>query len=215
MAQKTGNGRTFRGVSGRTENQKKFIFAVNSHDIIFLLSPWGTGKTFLSIGLGCEFLVANKIEKIVFVRSSNHIIKDYGYSPGDYKMKSLEFFNQHIEYFEKFLGRNEFQKLWNDNIIELTSTSIIRGRNFENAMVILDEAQHSSKEDVILFLSRLSKGSKAIIMGDVEQNGGNNCFFGRMFQELEDEAVAKVEMGPEDIMRHSATHRICMKIKNI
>lgn len=211
----TKNNHKIRTITARTPNQKRFIQAVNEYDFVFLDGVAGTGKTFLSVGIACEHLSKGKIEKIVFVRSSTHLVKAMGFVPGSWAEKSLAFFDQCVEYFMQFLGEPTFKKLWETHVIELTSTSIIRGRSFLNSMIIMEESEMSSAEDFILFLSRLDKGSKAIFIGDREQNGGNDGTWAKIIDNLEDEAASCILFTEDDICRHKNMYRICKKIKQI
>lgn len=212
---KTGNGRTFKGVTARTPNQKRFVQAVNEKDIVMVDSVVGTGKTFLSVGLACEYLKAGKVDKIVMARTSKHLIKEFGFHPGSWEEKAKVLFDQSVEYFIKFLGEQEFKKLWAEKIIEFTSASIIRGRSLYRTFYICEEMQEASAEDWVLMLGRLDKESKFLAIGDRFQNGGNEGFFGRLFDNLEDESVGKVMMTEDDIQRNKHIYRICKKIKDI
>lgn len=212
---KTGNGRTFKGVTARTPNQKRFIQAVNEKDIVILDSVVGTGKSYLSVGLACEYWKAGKVDKILLARTSKHLVKEFGFSPGSWEEKSIALFDQDVEYFIKFLGESEFKKMWGEKIIEFASASIIRGRSLYRTFYICEEMQEASKEDWILMLGRLDKESKFIAIGDRWQNGGNEGFFGRLFDNLDDDAVARVMMTEEDIQRNKHIYRICKKIREL
>ena len=200
---------------GRTPNQKNFIQAVNEKDFVFCDSPWGTGKTFIAVGMACQYLLSGKVDKIVFVRNSRHLIREFGFAPGTWEEKGFALFDQVVEYFKEFLGPSEFEKYWKSHTIELTSASIIRGRSFRRTFVVAEEIQESSKDDILLFLSRMDKESKLIMIGDRNQVPDGQCFFVKMFDLLEDEAVAKIKMTEEDIQRNKHIYRICTKIQSI
>lgn len=205
----------FKGVVGRTPNQKDFIQAINEKDFILCDSPWGTGKTFLAVGMACQYFLAQKVDKIVFVRNSRNLIKEFGFAPGTWEEKGCALFDQVREYFSEFLGHEEFEKLWKKRAIELTSASIIRGRSFKRAFVVAEEIQESSKDDILLFLSRMDRDSKLVMIGDRNQVPDGNCFFARMFDELDDDAIAKIRMTEEDIQRNKHIYRLCTKIQHI
>lgn len=207
--------KAFKGVVGRTHNQKVFIQTVNEHEIIIADCSLGTGKTYMSVGLACEYLVKGKVDKIVFARTTRHLIKEFGFSPGTWENKSIAMFDQAVEYFIRFLGKSEFEKLWKDKVIEFTSSSIIRGRSLYKTFFVVEEAQELSKEDWFLLLSRLDKESKFLAIGDRYQNGGNEGFFAKIFDKLEDEAVGKARMGEEDVQRNKHIFRICKKINEL
>ncbi len=209
------SGKNFRGVTGRTPNQKSFIQTINEKDIIICDSVMGTGKSYIAAGMACEYLVKGKVDKILFARKSLHLIKEMGFSTGDWSQKSIVMFDQIVDYLIRFLGEPEFKKLVNEKVIEFCSASIIRGRSLYRTFYVCEEMQEATKEDWILMLSRLDKESKFLSIGDREQQGGDSGFFGRLFDNLEDEAVGKVRMTAEDIQRSKHIYRICSKISNI
>lgn len=209
------NGKNFKGVVGRTPNQKLFLQTVNEKDIVICDSVLGSGKTFLAVGLACEYLLKGKVDKILFARTSKHLIKEMGYSTGSWTEKAIVMFDQAVEYFIRFLGEPEFNKLWKDKVIEFTSTSIIRGRSLYRTFYVCEEMQESSSDDWVLMLSRLDKESKFIAIGDRDQAGGDSGFFARLFDNLDDPAVGKVRMTEEDIQRNKDIYRICKKIREI
>ena len=100
-----------------------------------------------------------------------------------------------------------------NNEIELMSTSILRGLNYEFAGILLDECQHSSKEDIILSLSRVGKNSIVFLAGDEMQN--NTGFFGRMYEQIEDEKLFKIRFDESDCLRHKDMIRLCKKVQEI
>lgn len=206
--------KAFKGVVGRTPNQKKFIQTVNEKDFTLISGVYGSGKSWISVGLACEYLVKGKVNKIVFVSNSTYAIKEMGYTSGSWKDKCLDMFDQITEYFIRFLGASTFRKLYEEGIIELTSIALLRGRNFENAVVVLEEAQMCNRDDMILFISRIDKGSKVIIGGDEYQTAPGS-FFELMMNNFEDEAVGKCRLTEEDIQRNKHMARICSKLKNL
>lgn len=207
------NGKKFKGITARTLNQKRFIQAVNEKDFVICSAVAGTGKSIISVGLACEYLVSNKVDKIVFVRNSCHLVKEFGYSVGSWREKGLSLFDQVVEYFIRFLGESTFRQLWAENTIELTSTSLIRGRSWEKTFIVYEEAQLASKEDLILFISRVDKNSKCLLIGDIEQS--KDDFFEKLINNINDEDVAVVQMTEEDIQRNKHMYRICKKIRAI
>lgn len=206
--------KSFRGVTGRTQNQKNLIQTVNEKEFTILSGVYGSGKTFICVGLACEYLKKGKVDKIIFVRNGNGAIKEIGFSTGSWKEKCAVMYDQVVEYFITFLGTAEFNKLYEQNIIELTSTSLLRGRNFATAFIVLEEAQLCDRDDMILFVSRVDKGSKVIIAGD-EYQIAPGSFFENMMNNFEDEAVGVCRLTEEDIQRNKHMARICNKLKNL
>ena len=207
--------KAFKGPVAKTENQRRFLQSVHEHDITIVQGTVGVGKSFLATGLACEYLMKGKVEKILFARTSINLIKEYGYNVGSWEEKSIALFDQVVYYFCQFLGEGQFKKLWNDKVIEFTSTSIIRGRSLKDSFVCIDEAQTLTRVDWILTLGRLDRNSKIIYMGDRWQSQGDDGFFAKLFDNLEDEAIAKVELTEEDCQRNKHISRICKKIREM
>lgn len=203
-------------IIAKTDNQKALISGILSKDIVLVDGPPGTGKTFVVIGLACQLLSSGKIQKIVMTRATEHISNRCGFSTGSYKEKASEYFAQQRAYFEYFLGKQLFKKLYDDGAIEICLLENMRGMNYESTFMILDEAQECIKDDVLLFQSRISNYSKMAICGDREQTeGGSTSFFEKMIDSLRDESLVKVIFTEEDVMRHKDMYRIYRKIKAI
>ena len=207
--------KAFKGPVAKTENQRRFLQAVHEHDITICQGSVGVGKSFLTTGLACEYLMKNKVSKILFARSSINLIKEYGFNVGSWEEKSIAMFDQVVCYFQQFLGEGQFKRLWQDKTIEFTSTSIIRGRSLKDCFVCVDEAQTLSREDWILTMGRLDRESKIVYLGDRWQDNAPNGFFGKLFDHLEDEAIAKIELTEEDCQRNKHIARVCRKIREI
>lgn len=210
MAPKANESHT---VKPRTENQKRLAAVIDHYDFFLINGGPGTGKSIYVIGVLCEMFKRGRINKIVIVRSSNHIIKEMGFPAGQYKEKCAEFFVQQIVYLKHFLGESTYRRMSENNEIELMSTSILRGLNYEFAGILLDECQHSSKEDIILSLSRVGKNSIVFLAGDEMQN--NTGFFGRMYEQIEDEKLFKIRFDESDCLRHKDMIRLCKKVQEI
>lgn len=203
-------------IKPRSNNQKEFFRAVAEKDFIFCSGGPGSGKTYLSIGIFCQMLVTEKLEKIVLIQHTKNISKNMGFAPGNFKSKCLDYLPQQVAYFEEFLGPKKFMDLWKANIIEIVAIELVRGRNFKNTGIILEEAQMCSKHDLLTFISRVAKGSKTIVIGDKWQSEfPDTCVFGRVIESFEDEAVAKIEFSEEDAFRHQDMSRIYHKIMRL
>lgn len=203
-------------IKPRNDNQKRFIEYLNHKNILLVEGGPGCGKTFLSVATGCQWLASEKISKVIFAQTTKHISKNMGYTGGNYREKCLDYFHQHVEYFEDILSPIIFKKLWEEKTIELTATELLRGRNFENALIVLDEAQLCSKYDMLTFISRMAKDSKVIIAGDRFQcEVPEASFFAKMIDNLVDEDVSTVVFTEEDSCRHNSMVRVYNKLIKI
>ena len=169
----------------------------------------------MAVGLACEWLTKSKVKKVVITRATLHLSQVCGFSTGSYKEKAMEYFQQQRSYFEYFIGKKNFQVYYDNGDIEICLLENMRGRDYESALMILDEAQECTKDDILLFQTRMSKYSKMIICGDREQSYYPNSFFEKMYEKLDDDVVSKVRLTEEDVLRHPDMYRVYKKIKAI
>jgi phosphate starvation-inducible PhoH-like protein len=161
----------FNKVNPATKNQAAFVKAVKDNDIIFCEGVSGTGKTYLTLSLACEYLLSNKVEKILI---SHTIVPcgDIGFLPGSASDKSEPYFYQHLNYLEKILGKS-YKRFITEGKIILKPLEVLRGYNFDNTIMIADEIQNFDAGQIKMFLTRLGKNSKAICLGDASQKDIN------------------------------------------
>lgn len=156
-------------VTGRTENQKTFLRLMAHHDLVMALGPAGTGKTALSVGYGCHLLSINTVEKLVFTKPCKEIGETLGSLPGVLNDKIDPFFKNITEEFYKILGKDVFIAKIRMGEIEYVPLQYMRGRNFENSFICLDEAQNATYKQLRAMLTRMCNGSKFVLNGDADQ----------------------------------------------
>ena len=162
---------TFHGkaVFPRTLNQKLYLEALANNDIIFAIGPAGTGKTYLGVLYAVSRLKANEVRRIVLVRPVVEAGEKLGDLPGDVKEKIDPYLIPLYDGLNEALGKEAVDKLVEKGVIEIAPLAYMRGRTIENAVIILDEAQNTSRLQMKMFLTRLGHNSKMIITGDVTQ----------------------------------------------
>ena len=196
-------------IKAKNDKQKEFIRMVNEKDFVLVSSIFGTGKTYLTVGTACQLLAEGKIERVIFTRASLHLVQEYGYSTGSYDEKSREYFKQAIRYFHSFLGRPVFEQLWRAGIISLTASEIITGDDYKSSLIVMDECQEADKEDLRDVLTRMSKGSKIIMIGDHGQNKlKDRCFWKRFVDNVHHDNLGKIEFTRLEGCRHSDVYDI-------
>lgn len=192
-------------IKARTPNQADMFRAMASNNFTVVNGVFGTGKTFLALAHACQQLEKDKIDKIVLTRVVGHLNDVAGFLPGSLSEKMDGYFVQQVEYLEKFLSPQKLRKYRDEKKIELLPVGILRGRDFENSIVIIDEAQNASKAEILLLLTRIGKDSKLVLLGDTEQcDYGGISFFEKMLDQVDDDSVAIVELGEEDCQRHGS-----------
>ena len=153
----------------RTAGQKAYLQSIQSHDITFGVGPAGTGKTYLAVACAVAALKQEKIKRIVLTRPAVEAGEALGFLPGALEDKILPYLRPLYDALHDLLEAEELQKLMDRNIIEIAPLAYMRGRTLGNSFVILDEAQNTTAEQMLMFLTRLGIGSKCVVTGDVTQ----------------------------------------------
>ncbi len=161
---------TRRGyVKPRTEGQRKIVEAVRNKDIVVVIGPAGTGKTYLAVALAVAALKNKEVNKIVLARPAVEAGESLGFLPGDYREKIDPYLRPLYDALEEMLPRELLRKYMEQSVIEVIPLAYMRGRTLNNAFVILDEAQNATSMQMKMFLTRLGINSKAVINGDITQ----------------------------------------------
>jgi len=165
LALKTKNGL----IQPRSNNQSEYVKNIQSHDIIFGIGPAGTGKTYLAVACAVAALEAEKVRRILLVRPVVEAGERLGFLPGDLSQKIDPYLRPLYDALNEMLGFERVTKLIERNVIELAPLAYMRGRTLNDAFIILDESQNTTREQMKMFLTRLGFGSTAVITGDVTQ----------------------------------------------
>ncbi len=201
----------------KSKNQSVYIDSIKTNDITFCKGPAGSGKTAIAVGLACEYLLSNKIDKIIITRPVIESGKGLGYLPGTMLEKINPYLIPILEEMRKYLGSELLTHHRDSNTIEICPLEYMRGRNFHHTFMILDEGQNCTFEQIKMFVTRLGLNSIAVINGDTEQSdlpeytkGGLDNFIKR----LEDlEGVGICELTNSDIQRNSLIAKILERLK--
>lgn len=156
-------------ISPRTVGQKRYIRAIERHDIVFGIGPAGTGKTFLAVAQAVAELKAKQKKRIILVRPAVEAGESLGFLPGDIKAKVDPYLRPVYDALHELMPAEKINKLIDLGIIEICPLAFMRGRTLNQSFVILDEAQNTTMAQMKMFLTRLGEGSKAIVTGDITQ----------------------------------------------
>ena len=156
-------------VSPKSINQKQYIDNIRHHDIVFGIGPAGTGKTYLAVAMAVAAYATKQVRTIILARPAVEAGERLGFLPGDLVQKVNPYLRPLHDALNDMLGHGKSADLIEQGIIEIAPLAFMRGRTLNNAFVILDEAQNTTREQMKMFLTRLGFGSKAVITGDVTQ----------------------------------------------
>jgi phosphate starvation-inducible PhoH-like protein len=200
------------GVTAKTVGQKKYLDAIRKHDITFGIGPAGTGKTYLAVATALSAMREGKVSRIILTRPAVEAGEALGFLPGDLFEKITPYLRPLHDALHDMLPAEEIAKHMERATIEVAPLAYMRGRTLNNAFIILDEAQNSTTEQMLMFLTRLGHGSKAVITGDetqVDLPPHKNSGLVEAHRALKNvEGIAVIEFSKRDVVRHPLVQRI-------
>ena len=199
----------------KTRNQETYMQSINKSVVTFCSGPAGSGKTSVSVGMACEYLIEKKVDKIIITRPVVESGRGLGHLPGTLVEKINPYLIPILEEMNQYLTKNTVETYRSRNIIELCPLEYMRGRNFHNCFMILDEAQNATFEQIKMFITRIGKDSKAVINGDLRQSdlgkhqGGLKTCMDKL-SEVSGVGVCKLDYS--DIVRSGIVSKILMTL---
>ena len=199
-------------VNPKTLGQKKYVEAIQKHDVTFGIGPAGTGKTFLAMTLAVMALKEEKVSRIILTRPAVEAGEALGFLPGDLYEKLAPYLRPLHDALQDLLPMEEVQKLMDRGVVEIAPLAYMRGRTLNNAFIILDEAQNATAEQMLMFLTRLGFNSKAVITGDPTQIDLSSSKRSGLVEAeralTKVEGIAMCQFDRSDVVRHPLVQRI-------
>jgi phosphate starvation-inducible PhoH-like protein len=201
-----------RKISPRTQNQKDYFQLLNSKDIVFAYGPAGTGKTFLAVAKAVASLQQGLVKKIILSRPAVEAGEKLGFLPGDLKEKVDPFLRPIYDALYEMMPYDQVEKKLANNIIEIAPIAFMRGRTLEDCFIILDEAQNTTKIQMKMFLTRLGKNSKMVVVGDntqidlISKNDSGLIDASKKLKNIQD--IGFIELDQRDVIRHEVVRKI-------
>lgn len=199
-------------IAPRGLGQREYVEAIRKHDLTFCLGPAGTGKTYLAVAMAVSLLKQSRIKRIVLVRPAVEAGEKLGYLPGDMQAKVNPYLRPLFDAMHDMMSFDQIKRLMRDDVIEVIPLAFMRGRTLNNAAIILDEAQNSTPQQMLMFLTRLGHHSKMIVTGDDSQSDlarVEDSGFVDGVGRLEHLAgVAVVRLARSDIVRHPLVEKV-------
>jgi phosphate starvation-inducible PhoH-like protein len=199
-------------ISPKSSGQAEYFDAIKKNDLIFAIGPAGTGKTYLAMAFALNYLLSENISRIILTRPVVEAGENLGFLPGDLEQKVNPYLRPLYDAIYDMIPYALFQKYVERGAIEVVPLAYMRGRTLHDSFIILDEAQNTSRGQILMFLTRLGYNSKTIVTGDITQidlpktKGSGLIAASKILNGLED--ISFVYLGPEDVVRHPLVERI-------
>src|ERR1700678_1730111 len=209
-----GRQRSFgrRTVQPKSINQRRYLEAIEKHDMVFGIGPAGTGKTYLAVAMAISALLAKRVNRIILARPAVEAGERLGFLPGTLQDKIDPYLRPLYDALYDMLDPEKVDRYLEKNVIEIAPIAFMRGRTLNDSFVILDEAQNTTSEQMKMFVTRLGFNSKAVITGDVTQIDLPNANRSGLIEAID--ILGKVEgihfcyFDEGDVVRHHLVQRI-------
>jgi phosphate starvation-inducible PhoH-like protein len=199
-------------VTPKTLGQKRYVEMIRDHDVTFGIGPAGTGKTYLAVAMAVAALKAETVSRIILTRPAVEAGEALGFLPGDLYEKIAPYLRPLNDALQDMLPGEDIQKYTERGVIEIAPLAYMRGRTLNNAFIILDEAQNTTAEQMLMFLTRLGHGSKAVVTGDptqIDLPGQKRSGLVEAVQFLQRvPGIGILQFEKRDVVRHALVQRI-------
>jgi phosphate starvation-inducible PhoH-like protein len=205
---------TIRGkrILPQSANQRRYVEAIRTHDLVFATGVAGTGKSFLAVAMGVAALRERKVARLILTRPAVEAGESLGFLPGDLQEKIDPYLRPLYDAIYEFMPPEKFARGKERGEIEVAPLAYMRGRTLNEAFIILDEAQNTSAAQMKMFLTRLGFGSQAVVTGDVTQidlvEGSRSGLVVARAILKDVEGIGFVDFDERDVVRHELVTRI-------
>jgi len=205
-------GQSGKVISPKSAGQVRYFNAIKKNDVIFVIGPAGTGKTYLAMAFALHYLIAENIARIILTRPVVEAGESLGYLPGDLEQKVTPYLRPLYDAIYDMIPYTAFQKYVEKGAIEVAPLAYMRGRTLHDSFIILDEAQNTTRGQILMFLTRIGFNTKTIVTGDVTQSDlpksreSGLIIASRVLKGIEN--ISLIHLGPEDVVRHPLVERI-------
>ena len=206
------HGMNGKPITARTENQQLLVKAFENNDLVFATGPAGSGKTFVAIALAVKALKNKEVRKIILSRPAVEAGEKLGFLPGEMKDKLDPYLQPLYDALQDMIPAAKLKEYMENNVIQIAPLAFMRGRTLNDAVIILDEAQNTTTNQIKLFLTRLGRNAKMIVTGDVTQIDLPPSTTSGLIQAMQIlkgvNGIGKIEFTKKDIVRHKLVQRI-------
>ena len=206
------HGKNGNLIKAKTFNQRKMLAEIDKNDVVFAIGPAGTGKTYTSVALAVNYLKEKKVKRIILIRPAIEVGENLGFLPGDLKEKLDPYMQPIYDALFDMIPFNRLNEYIEDGTIQIAPLAFMRGRTLDNAFVILDEGQNTTRHQMKMFLTRMGQSAKFIITGDLTQvDLADNKKSGLLHAKkiLKDiKNISFINLDEKDIIRHKLVKQI-------
>lgn len=199
-------------IKAMTEGQRAYLDAIFTNDLTFCSGPAGTGKTYLAVAAAVSMLKRGQVRKLVLVRPAVEAGEKLGFLPGDLQDKVNPYLRPLLDALHDMMEFDHIQRFMACDLIEIVPLAFMRGRTLNDALIILDEAQNTTRGQMLMFLTRLGMGGKMIVTGDTSQidldDPRESGLIDAVRRLKHVRGVGMVTLDSVDIVRHSLVQRI-------
>ncbi len=201
-----------RAVQARTPNQQRYLEAIRDHDVVFGVGPAGTGKTYLAVAAAVHLLKAGLVRRVILARPAVEAGERLGFLPGDLQAKVNPYLRPLFDALHEMMEYSTLKRFMLSDVVEVVPLAYMRGRTLNRSVIILDEAQNTTRGQMKMFLTRMGQGSKIIVTGDTTQidlpdpSQSGLVDAARILRRVR--GIGMVTFGEADIVRHEMVQRI-------
>ena len=211
------HGTNGRIIKARTTNQRKMVDESLKNDMLFAVGPAGTGKTYTAVAIAVKALKNKEVKRIILSRPAVEAGENLGFLPGDLKEKLDPYLQPLYDALRDMIPSEKLNEYIDNRIIEIAPLAFMRGRTLDNAFVILDEAQNSTKQQMKMFLTRMGRAAKFIITGDETQIDLPQKQPSGLLEALHVlkgvKGISVIKLDDKDVIRHELVKKIIKAYK--
>ncbi|NCC52295.1 MAG: PhoH family protein [Spartobacteria bacterium] len=202
----------------RTFGQSAYVHSIITSDIAFGIGPAGTGKTYLAMAMAVSTLLKHEVSRIILTRPAIEAGETLGFLPGDMHEKVFPYLRPLYDALYDMMDAEEIERCMKRGVIEVAPLAYMRGRTLNHAFVILDEAQNTTREQMLMFLTRLGFDSKCVITGDLTQvdlpstKSSGLAEAAHLLRHINEIAISRLD--DSDVVRHELVQKVIQAYRN-
>jgi phosphate starvation-inducible PhoH-like protein len=200
------------GIKPRTIGQKEYLDAIESSELTLAIGPAGTGKTYLAMAAAVSALLNKQVNRLILTRPAVEAGESLGFLPGDLEEKVNPYLRPLYDALHSMVDVDRVRRLIDRQAIEVAPLAFMRGRTLDHAFIILDEAQNTTTDQMLMFLTRLGQGSRAVVTGDITQidlpKGMKSGLIEAQRILRNTPGIAIIYLSKVDVVRHPLVQRI-------